>query len=198
MQPMGLRFSDEGLPGPFDVSHAYRITMRIALAMAILPGLGTGFLLVVVVGFGLSMFAAWPELAQAHGQIQALGFVLLFIVAVALQLFPRFLAAPLQHPQRAIWAACALVLALVLRLLAQPLEPDILRTTLLVLATAGVPVGLVIAGWTFHGLPRASIQPSSGPSASWRRFVAVGGTALGGVLILWVWSGARLASRLWT
>jgi hypothetical protein len=86
---------------PFDVSGPYAAVMRIALGLALLPGLGTGLLLVLVAGARLPIAIAWPQLAQAHGQVQAIGFVLLFIIAVALQLFPRFLAAPLHHSNRA-------------------------------------------------------------------------------------------------
>jgi hypothetical protein len=45
----------------------------------------------------LPVAVPWPQLAQAHGQVQALGFRLLFIVAVGMQLFSRFLGAPLLY-----------------------------------------------------------------------------------------------------
>jgi hypothetical protein len=76
--------------------------MRLALGLALLPGLGTGLLLVLIVGARVPVVLAWPQLAQAHGQIQALGFALLFIIAVGLQLFPRFLGTPLRHADRAV------------------------------------------------------------------------------------------------
>ena len=73
--------------------------MRLSLALGLAPGLGTGLLLVLVAGAGFPVSIAWPQLAQAHGQVQALGYTLLFILAVGLQLFPRFLGAPLLHVQ---------------------------------------------------------------------------------------------------
>ena len=205
MQNREMAASDSSLPrqavprsaafaNPFDVSHAYRVTMGLALAMAVLPGLGTGLFLVMIAGLGLPMFAAWPELAQAHGQIQALGFVDLFIIAVALQLFPRFLATPLEHSERVVWSAWLLAAALVLRLLGQPLQPGALRSVVLVGSSVGLPLGLFVAGSAFHTLRRGSIQPSSGPSAAWRRFVGVGGVALGAVIGLWIWSNLSLAT----
>jgi hypothetical protein len=75
-------------PNVFDVSRPYATLMRLALAMAVLPGLGTGLLLLLVAGFTLPLAIPWPQLAQVHGQIQTLGFVLVFICAVGLQLFP--------------------------------------------------------------------------------------------------------------
>ena len=97
--------------------------MRLSLALGLVPGLGTGLLLVLVAGAGLPVSIAWPQLAQAHGQVQALGYTLLFILAVGLQLFPRFLGAPLLHVQRAPWGASVVALALVARLVGQPLAP---------------------------------------------------------------------------
>jgi hypothetical protein len=176
----------------FDVSRPYATLMRLALAMAVLPGLGTGLLLVVVAGFSLPLAIPWPQLAQVHGQIQALGFVLLFICAVGLQLFPRFLGAPVQHAERATWGAVAISLALLARLATQPMTAGPLRAAGLAVAGIVLPLGALLAGFAFHGLSRRSVQPSRGPSAAWRRFVAVGGTALGAALVLYVWSSVLL------
>src|SRR5690348_5547708 len=66
---------------PFDVSRPYAIVLTIALGMALLPGLGTGLLLILIAGLHLPLAVPWPQLAQAHGQIQAIGFTLLFTVA---------------------------------------------------------------------------------------------------------------------
>ncbi len=97
--------------------------MRLSLSLALLPGLGPGLLLMLVVGLRLPVAIAWPQLSQGHGQVQALGFVLLFIVAVGLQLFPRFLGAPLLSPRRAVWGALTIALAVTARLVAQECGP---------------------------------------------------------------------------
>ena len=178
----------------FDVSAVYATSMRLSLALGLLPGLGTGLLLVLVAGAHLPVAIAWPHLAQAHGQVQALGYTLLFILAVGLQLFPRFLGAPLLHPQRAVWGASLIALALVARLVGQPLEPGTSRLTMLVFSALGLPIGVLVAASVFHGLSRRSVQPASGPSAAWRRFVVVGGIALGAALVMYTWSGVELAS----
>jgi hypothetical protein len=167
--------------------------MRLSLGMAVLPGLGIGLLLVLVAGLHVPLAVAWPQLAQVHGQIQTFGFVLLYIIAVGLQLFPRFLGAPLLHPWRATAGASLVAVALLARLVGQPLPPGEVRVGLLLLAAVGVPGGALLAGSAFHGLSRRSIQPSSGPSAAWRRFVAVGGSALGLALVMWVWACLVLA-----
>lgn len=179
---------------PFDVSRPYAVVMRIALGLALIPGLSTGLLLVLVAGARLPIAIPWPQLAQAHGQVQAIGFVLLFIIAVALQLFPRFLAAPLRHSGRAAWGGGTVALALVARLIAQPLPPGAGRTSLLIFAALGVPAGAILAGSAFHDLSRGRASSAAGTAESWRRFVAVGGLALGTALALYVWSGLGLAA----
>ena len=183
-----------GPVNPFDVSAPYAISMRLSLALGLVPGLGTGLLLVLVAGAGFPVSIAWPQLAQAHGQVQALGYTLLFILAVALQLFPRFLGTPLRHVQRAPWGASLVALAVVARLVGQPLAPGPGRVIVLVFSVLALPVGMLLAGSVFHGLSRRSVQPDSGPSAAWRRFVVVGGLALVAVLIVYVWAGLGLAA----
>jgi hypothetical protein len=178
---------------PFSVSGPYAATMRLALGLALLPGLGTGLLLVLVAGMQLPLAIAWPQLAQAHGQIQTLGFVLVFIVSVGLQLFPRFLGAPLAQPRRATIGTTIIAVALLARLFGQPLPPGAPRTILLLLAALGVPAGALLAGSAFHGLSRRSVQPSTGPAAAWRRFILVGGISLGSALVLFVAAGLALA-----
>lgn len=167
--------------------------MRLALGLGVLPGLGTGVLLVLVAGLRLPISIGWPQLAQAHGQIQTLGFVLVFITAVGLQLFPRFLGAPLTQPHRATLGATIITVSLVARLIGQPLSAGAARTALLVVAAIGVPVGALTAGSTFHGLGRRSVQPASGAAAGWRRFILVGGLSLGSALVLFVAAGLALA-----
>ena len=166
--------------------------MSLALALALLPGLGTGLLLIGIAGLRLPLAVSWPQLAQTHGQIQALGFALLFVIAVGLQLFPRFLGTPPRHADRAVWGSVGITLALLARLLGQPLEPGLPRTVLLTVAAVLLPVGGIVAGMAFHAVARAA-SSANGPQA-WRRFTAVGGVALGGALALYVWAGLGLAA----
>jgi hypothetical protein len=178
---------------PFDVSAPYSAVLRLALGLAILPGLGLGLLMVVVFGLRLPWAAPWPQLIQAHGQVQTLGFTVLFVIAVGLQLFPRFLSAPLLHTRPATIGALLVAGAVLSRLVGQPLSEGAARAGLLGLAAIGLPAGVLVAASVFHGLSRRSVQPAHGPSATWRRFVAVGGLALGAALLLSLWTGLLLA-----
>jgi len=188
------RRSELPVLNPFDVSGPYAVSMRLALAMALAPGLGTGLLLALIAGLGLPLAVAWPQLAQAHGQIQAIGFVVVFIVAVGLQLFPRFLGAPLQHANRAAWGCATVATALVARLVGQPLPDGPARIALLVVATIGVPAGVLIAGSAFHELRRSRTAAANDAAGAWRRFIPVGGLALGVALVLYTWSGMWLVA----
>ncbi len=168
--------------------------MRWALALALLPGLGTGLLLALIAGLRLPLAVAWPQLVQAHGQVQTLGFVLSFIVAVGLQLFPRFLAAPLRRPERATWGVALIAAALSVRVVAQPLDLGPTRSALLLASAFAVPAGVLQAGSAFHGLSRRSIQPRTGPAAAWRRFILIGGLCLGATLVLFLTTTLALAA----
>src|SRR5438105_2145348 len=144
---------------PFDVSAPYAHLMRIALGLALLPGLSIGLAMVAAFGFRVPLAVSWPQLAQVHGQIQSLGYVVLFIVAVGLQLFPRFLGIPVRAPSRAVLGAALLSGALLIRSVAQLLEPSSARTVLLLSATLAAPAGVLLAGSVFHALVRQRRQP---------------------------------------
>jgi hypothetical protein len=87
-----------------------------------------------------------PSLAQAYGQVQALGYTPPFILAVGLQLFRRFLGAPLQHARRALPGASLVALALVGRLVGQLLAPNARRAIVRVVSALALPIGIPVAG----------------------------------------------------
>jgi hypothetical protein len=176
-----------------DVSSVYVGLMRAALLLALLPGLGVGLLLVCVYGFRLPLLFPWPQLAQGHGQVQLLGFTLLFVMAVGLQLLPRFLAAPIRRPGRVGAGGALVALAVVLRLVAQPLDVGPARTAALVVAAAALPAGTLLALAEFASLRRRSVQPTRGPAAAWQAFVAVAVLALAAALLLHTAALLRLA-----
>ena len=60
------------------------------LALAVGVGFSLGLYLVVGFAFGLPLAPTSPALVEVHGQVQLFGFVGLFIMAVAVQLIPRF------------------------------------------------------------------------------------------------------------
>lgn len=97
---------------------------------------------------------------QAHGQVQVLGWIGLFIVGMAFRLMPRFSGRPLAFPPLAWAVGIALAVALVLRLIAQAAGDGAWQpSTLLVSGALGVVAALafaaVIGGTLLHRESRA-------------------------------------------
>lgn len=180
-------------PNPYDVSRPYAALMRLALALALLPGFGVGLLLVLQYGAGLPLALPGPQLAQGHGQVQLLGFTTLFVMAVGLQLFPRFLAAPIPHSDRVLLGGTLVGLAVVARLLAQPLPSSPARSAALAAAALLAPAGVLLALAAFRQVRRRSIQPLLGPAAAWQYFVGLGVVSLVAALALHAWLLLALA-----
>src|SRR5579859_7076621 len=74
------------------------LLVRTSLILGVGAGFSLGLYLLFGFAFGLPLSAGAPALVQVHGQLQVLGFVATFIMAVAVQLFPRFHATRLQRP----------------------------------------------------------------------------------------------------
>ncbi|HLZ21406.1 MAG TPA: hypothetical protein VKQ30_04710 [Ktedonobacterales bacterium] len=95
------------------------------LRSALLLGAAGGFVLASVLSlslaFRVSLGPWWSALAQAHGHLQVYGWAGLFVLGVALHFLPRLRGAPLAWPRAIPWLLSALVTALVLRGLSQPL-----------------------------------------------------------------------------
>ena len=76
----------------------YRLLIRTSLALGVAAGFSLGLYLLLGFAFGLPLSAGTPALMQVHGQIQVFGFLAMFIMAVGVQLFPRFHASRLDRP----------------------------------------------------------------------------------------------------
>jgi len=142
----------------------YRLLIRLSLALALGVGFALGAYLIVGFAFGLPLPAATPALMQIHGQAQAFGFVALFIMAVGVQLFPRFHARPLDRPAQVSVGGLLLALGILLRSIAQPLPVDAPgRPGLVVLAAVLELVGIPLAVTAFARVVTHSVQPRPTP-----------------------------------
>src|SRR5215470_13917783 len=101
----------------------YGLLIRTSLALALGGGFSIGLYLILGFAFGLPLAPSTPALMQVHGQVQSLGFVALFIMAVGVQLFPRFHSSRLDRPSQLSLGGLLLALGITLRLVAQPLIP---------------------------------------------------------------------------
>ncbi len=165
------------------VGPTYAVTMGLALLLAFGPGLGLGLTMVVVYGFGVPLVLPWPALAQIHGLTQLFGFVPLFVLATATQLLPRFFAVPLERPGL-IALAAGLIASSSLARWAQPFAPFPGREALLVWSGVALVGGIGLAVWRIVDLRRRSIQPTSGATAAWERFLIVGAGSLAAAALL--------------
>jgi hypothetical protein len=84
------RWAAQATPRRSRRTEPYRLLIRTSLALALGVGFSIGFYLIVGFAFGLPLAPTTPAPMQVHGQVQSLGFVALFIMAVGVQLFHVF------------------------------------------------------------------------------------------------------------
>ena len=101
----------------------YRLLIRTSLALGVGAGFSLGLYLLLGFAFGWPLSAATPAFMQVHGQIQVFGFLVMFIMAVGVQLFPRFHASRLDRPGQVSGGGLVLATSVVLRAIAQPSPP---------------------------------------------------------------------------
>lgn len=133
--------------------------VRAGLALGLIGGFGLGGALFVALALRLPLGGWWAAAAQAHGQVQLLGWAGLTVLGVALHFLPRLRGATPVQGAVAQAALALLVVGLLLRLVCQPLlarpPADWLRLPLRVgLGGAGL-VGLLGATLALGGLGRA-------------------------------------------
>lgn len=154
---MPVRIAQSWLASP------YHLLIRASLVLAVGVGFALGLYLVVGFAFGLPLAASSPALVQVHGQVQIVGFVGLFIMAVAVQLLPRFYASRLEHPTQVLLGGLLLATGLALRIIGQPLLPGVpLRPVILMLSGAFELVGVLLAVQSFAQLIGRGLKASRG------------------------------------
>jgi hypothetical protein len=159
------------------------LLIRTSLALALAGGFGLGLYLVIGFAFGLPLTAATPALMQVHGQVQALGFVGLFIMAVGVQLFPRFHSSRLDRPELVSIGGLTLATGLVLRTFTQPLPPGgSIRAVGLVASGILELLGFGLAIYAFSRVIRGSVQPAARREARLLP-VTIGGSLIGALLL---------------
>ena len=138
----------------------YQLFVLTSLAMAI----GAGFVLATLAPLSIVLQWGWgasyTAVVQAHGQVQILGWVGLFIVGMAYRLMPRFWGRPLPAPAFVWTSLLALSASLILRMAAQPAGEGVWQQTVLVTSgalgvIAAVVFGIVVVRTIAHRESRA-------------------------------------------
>src|SRR5439155_4471930 len=131
--------------------------------------------------------AATPAFMQVHGQVQVFGFLVMFIMAVGVQLFPRFHASRLDRPAQVSGGGLLLATGVVLRAIAQPLPTDAaIRPGVLLLSGVMTLVGVGLVVHAFASVIRGGVEPAP---RGWRALLPA---TLGASLIL-----ALVLNGLW-
>ncbi len=142
---------------------------------------------------GFSFGARWFALAQAHGHLQSVGFVGLFVIGVSFRLVPRFAGRP--APSSLIVAATLLLVALgvIARAIGQPLSDK-----------AGFDWLMATGGWLelggallFAAVILRTLAPALRGTQGWALFFALGaiGFAVQAALGAWWLEDAVLDDR---
>jgi hypothetical protein len=157
----------------------YRLLIRTSLALGVAAGFSLGLYLLLGFAFGWPLSAGTPALMQVHGQIQVFGFLVMFIMAVGVQLFPRFHASRLDRPAQVSGGGLLLATGVVLRAIAQPLPAEAaIRPGVLLLSGVMTLVGVGLVVHAFARVIRGGVGP---PPSGWRALLPA---TLGASLIL--------------
>jgi uncharacterized protein involved in response to NO len=139
----------------------YRVLIRTSLALGVGAGFSLGLYLLLGFALGLPLSAGAPTLMQVHGQVQVFGFLAMFIMAVGVQLFPRFHATRLDRPAQVSAGGLLLAAGVVLRAIAQPLAADTdVRPGALLLSGLLTLVGVLLVVQAFARVVRGGVSPT--------------------------------------
>jgi uncharacterized protein involved in response to NO len=105
---------------PRRATQPYFIAVIASLAIAALGGFPLGILAALGGGRDIGLGARWTPIVQAHGHLQLVGFVGIFIVGIAYHVLPRFKNTELSLPRLALPSIALLALGAVLRAITQP------------------------------------------------------------------------------
>jgi hypothetical protein len=168
----------------------YSLLMSLSLALALSAGFGLGLYLLLSIAFRLPLPATTPALMQVHGQAEALGFVMLFIMAVGVQIIPRFHSSTLDRPRLVSVGGLMLASGVTIRALAQPIPASTSRSVGLILAAILTLIGALPVVYAFSRVVRHSVQP--GPRERRALLPATMGSSLLLALLLNVFVSIRM------
>jgi hypothetical protein len=138
----------------------YRWFIAASLAVGVLGGFMLALLLPLARALEWDWGESWQPLAQAHGQLQLVGFGGLFVMGMAFRLIPRFSGRSLALSRLVVPLIPLVVSGVGLRALALPLSDSAARDGILILSgllllTAGVTFAAVILRTLVHPASRA-------------------------------------------
>ena len=152
----------------------YFVAVITSLAIAVVGGFPLGILAALGGGRDIGLGTRWTPLVQAHGHLQLVGFVGLFIVGIAYHVLPRFKNTGLALPRLALPSIALVAAGAVLRAVSQPwADADAMGALLVVSATlefAGAAAFLAIISATVASTQRKNYDRYLFAAGAW--FVA--------------------------
>jgi metal-sulfur cluster biosynthetic enzyme len=145
---------------PKRITQPYFVAVIASITIAVLGGFPLGILAALGGGRDIGLGARWVPIIQAHGHLQLVGFVGLFIVGIAYHVLPRFKNSELALPRLALPSIALIGLGAVLRTLSQPWsDADVLSALMVgsaVLELVGSAAFLAVVGITLTRSERTS------------------------------------------
>jgi len=108
----------------FNEEQQYAPFVAAAIFVGLIVGFPLGFLLAHAAAEGSSLGGYWAALAQAHGQLQLMGWVGLFVMGMGFRLVPRFTGVRVRPAFLAPLTLLAMVSGLLVRAVAQPFADE--------------------------------------------------------------------------
>jgi hypothetical protein len=149
--------------------HPSTILLRLSVGLSAVAGVGVGIVLLWATAGSRAADLPFVALAQAHGQVQTIGFIGLFVLGTAAQRLPGFLTIPLTHPERLTLSGYAIAGGLLLRIVFQPMDTSLVRVFALSSSGLAETTGIALGLYTLLSLASRTIQPVE----PWRRVIAV-------------------------
>ena len=124
------------------------------MLLALLVGFSIAAHLGFILGFGLPVSIGFASFIQAHGHVQLLGWVGLFVMGMSLHFLPRLAGSPIQQTRYLGYIVWLVSSGLVLRSVGQSVLPYVAQSrlfspVLLGVAVSGVLIWLGILGYVY-------------------------------------------------
>ncbi|MEO6197939.1 MAG: DUF1858 domain-containing protein [Dehalococcoidia bacterium] len=156
---------------PRQITQLYLVAIIVSLTIAILGGFPLGILAALGGGRDVGLGFRWTSIVQAHGHLQMVGFVALFIVGIAYHVLPRFKNTALALPRLGLPSIALLAGGALLRTSAQPwAEVDAVGAFLIisgVLELCGALAFASVAWMTLRGTQRKNYDLYLMAAVSW-------------------------------
>jgi hypothetical protein len=170
---------------PARLSQPYVLAVLAAVLLSVLVGLPLGILVALGGPRDIGLGVRWTPLIQAHGHLQVMGWLGLFLIGVAFQVVPRFKQVPLRLPLLVRPAIALIAGGLIARTLSQPYADGHLAAATMLTSAVAEALGAA----AFVASIGATLLSARRKNYDWYLFAACGWLAAAALANLVVVSG---------